>query len=91
MRHSRCSPHLPFLETVPHLHHPDIYALFAIELIGPGRKKSLKVRLWVEVAFALFSIPLVLFTAGTTRTDLVNGYLVIAGTPRESESNSSQI
>jgi sigma-B regulation protein RsbU (phosphoserine phosphatase) len=59
---------------------PIPYGLFARELLGPGWKKSISIWLWIEVAYAVTAVPLVLLGRYFYTLNLVNSILVIAGT-----------
>jgi phosphoserine phosphatase RsbU/P len=59
---------------------PIPYALFAVELFGPGWNGSIRVWLWMEVAFAVISIPTALISHQVHWIDSLNGLLVIGGT-----------
>ncbi|HEX4166790.1 MAG TPA: PP2C family protein-serine/threonine phosphatase [Bryobacteraceae bacterium] len=59
---------------------PIPYARFAWELLGPGWKKSIAVWFWIEVAFAVVALPVILVTAQTSWMDSVNTILIIGGT-----------
>jgi len=59
---------------------PIPYALFALEQFGRGWKASIKIWMWLEVAFAVVAIPAALIWHYPRETDSVNGFLIIGGT-----------
>jgi sigma-B regulation protein RsbU (phosphoserine phosphatase) len=83
---------LTFLIPIP-------YASFAREWFGVGWRQSIRIWVWVQIAFALIAIPFVVSGHDWRWADALNGYLVIAGTllmllhvvfPRESPSASDK-
>ena len=56
------------------------FALFALELLGDGWKRSIAAWTWLCIVFAIIAVPIALLIPGLHWLDLPNNLLVICGT-----------